>query len=300
MKNFSGWRLGAVLWLLVGSANTLVRFLNSNNSTAENMGHAVAAVALPILALTFICISKSQTTRTILGVLSWVFLLGAINQSQHEKPQGKAQVEQHIGAVMNQVMKGDTKPVPASEQNNYDDAVRAGYAYVKTARDKFEADTSGITTEDIYTPETFVSKKAISQTLDKMSKCFAANHEFLAAYSQFPNVVQQELVKSSMSAADQEKFMAGLRQTYMDSLLIKALSVQQEWAKSAVLLYSYALSHVGQIQVAKGNILISDDATRTAFNKLLDDSHALMKKYNEMAPKADQQREEIKKQYGIQ
>ena len=86
----------------------------------------------------------------------------------------------------------------------------------------------------------------------------------------------------------------------MDSLVIQALVVQQEWAKSVVLLYSYALSHDGQIQVAKGNVLIRDDATRTAFNKLLNDSQALMKKYNEMSPKADQQREEIKKQYGIQ
>jgi hypothetical protein len=277
-----------------------VRFLSSSNSTAANMGYAVAAVALPALALTFICTSKSQTTRIVLGGLSWLLLLGAINQSQNQKTQSTAQLEQHVGSIMNQVEKGDTKPLPASEQNNYDDAVRAGFAHVKNAREKFEADTSGITTDDIYTSGTFANKKAISRTLDKMSKLSAANQEFLTAYSQFPNVVQQELVKSSMSATDQEKFMAGLRQTYTDSLPIKELSVQQEWAKSAVLLYSYALPHVGQIQVANGKVLIPDDATRAAFNKLLDDSQALMKKYNEMAPKANEQREQIKKQYGVQ
>jgi len=161
MKNFSGWRLGAVLWLCIGSANTLVRFL-SNNNTAENMGHAVAAVGLPIIFLTFICTSKSQTMRTILGVLSWLFLLGAINQSQNHKIQSKAQVEQHVGSVMNQVMKGDNKPLAASEQSDYDGALRAGYTHIKNARDKFEANTSGITTDDIYTPETFASEKTIS------------------------------------------------------------------------------------------------------------------------------------------
>jgi hypothetical protein len=297
MKSFSGWRLGAILWLIVGSTNTLMRFLSSGN-TAENMGHAVAAVGLPILFLSFICMSKSQTTRTVLGVLSWLFLLGAINQSQNQKIQSKTQVEQHIGSIMNQVAKGDTKP--SVEHNDYDDAVRAGYAHVKDARDKFESHTTGITTEDIYTAETFADKKAISQTLDKMNRLSAANQEFLTAYGQFPNVVQQELVKSSMSPAEQEKFMAGLRQTYMDSLVIKAYGTQQEWARSAVLLYSYALSHAGRIQVSDGKILISDDGTRTAFNKMLDDSQALMKKYNEMIPKANQQREEIKKTYGIQ
>jgi hypothetical protein len=300
MKNLSGWRLGAALWLCVGSANTLVRFLSDSYNTAENMGYAVATVGLPILCLVFICMSKSQTTRTILGVLSWLFLLGAINQSQNERIQSKAQVEQHVGSIMNQVVKGEAKPLSATEQNNYDDAVRTGYAHVKSAKDKFEADTSGITTDDIYTPETFANKNTISQTLDKMSKWSAANQEFLTAYGQFPNIVQQELVKSSMSAADQGKFMVGMRKTYMDSLMIEALGVQQEWAKSAVLLYSYALSHDRQIHGVNGKVIISDDATRTTFNKLLDDSQALMKKYNEMIPKANQQREEVKKQYGIQ
>jgi len=267
MKNLSGWRLGAISWLTVGSTNTVMRFRISG-ITAENMGHGVAAVGLPILFLSFICMSKSQTTRTVLGVLSWLFLLGTINQIQNQ-------------------------------HDPYEDATRAGYAYIKAANDKFESQTAGITTKDIYAAETFADKKAMSQTLDKINRLSVANQELSRGCAQFPSVVQQALVKSSVSAAAQEKFMAGLRQSYTDSLRVKALGTQQEWAESAVLLYSYALSHAGGIQVSDGKILISDNGTRTAFNKILDDSQALAKKYTEMNTKANQQSEEIKKTYGI-
>jgi hypothetical protein len=201
---FQWWSLGATLWIIVGVLGTLYYI----GDTVAMIGTALGGIILPIAFLVGIEKTKSVKMRMVLGGLAWVFFLSSsqqltrqINKQQQEM---QSMTTQHMSDIAKEVTDEVTDGKPAPSSNALDDAMRAYFISIETARSDYAKDTAALSLENVYSSESFADETAMWKVWDNVERSSTANQLFVDTLATVPiKVLREHLTQTSLSQKEQ-------------------------------------------------------------------------------------------------
>jgi hypothetical protein len=184
-------------------------------------------------------------------------------------------------------------------------ATKAFYADITTFRKSQDKKLASLQLDlgQLYTGESFSSKRAMQRALDTVDAQLRLDHETLELLERMPEMARARIDQTKLSDSEKGKFMAGLMKSFIGSEFLAtrrhAMVAESNWVDSVHDLYGFAIQHSSQIIVTKDAIGIANDAIRKSFNEKFSGSQSLLNEYLAAGKKADDIRSANLKSSGI-
>jgi ribosomal protein L40E len=153
----------------------------------------------------------------------------------------------------------------------------------------------------LYSPASFGTKQKMLKTVDSLQQCVAVDE---SANDQLERVMQQAKARidnTGWSQSHKQAFWDSFNRGYGRGIKPRQdlSKSEQEWADATLSLYRFAIGHSSEI-VAKGeHIYITNDATLTRFNELMQESEVARKKFVAQNENVEKQSLEKIKELGL-
>jgi len=291
-------------WLFLLGSSTLCLLVAlpraMRGDPARALGYMIGFAFVPFL-VAYIARGREGDWN---GFSKWFFFgllivscLTGPGQAKDWRNWNTARMNKHMGEIIKNAQAG--RPNAAvGDSTPFDDVLRGYYADVAGEAKTYEATYAAVDLADIYTPQSFATKKSIQQVMTRAQTLAAATRDFYNFWMSEPQAVEKRLSQSSASDSEQKDFMLGFHETYDKSPMGALLKARCDWSASVISLYSFALQHYSEIHISGQGVAI-DPKAFDEFKQKEEASFALRKTVLALRAQVDKSNQDTRNALGF-
>jgi hypothetical protein len=307
--------LGLLLALALAFARGLAE-LGGKPATAEDWEYLTGAVIGPFVLAgigvgIYYAFRKSRRTprRVISAFVGWTLLVCILALPGPMERWARSPYfprdEKEIGRMMSQAYKEASGAVPR-DQYSKDEVVaslREIFADSIQFEQQYEEAMTQFSTPEmrrLYAASSFGDRKGIEETIRQLRNMASVEQQLSSFDSVFAKM-EAHIQQRDWPAGAKHSFIAGMRTSFQQTKRsrLATYEIKRKWIDASLDLYSFALNNLPAISVHQNQMVISEAATREAFNKKLEYAVGLRQQALEASRQYDRERATNAQKYGL-